>query len=701
MKQFFRSKITKRYLLITLLLTLCALSLLYLITTQVMNKSVSEEKNYRNELMAQTVGKKMNYIFSNIINELRVLSEYALRVQEGEVIDIEEAEKIISRNPLFLHSKLVDEHGDTLFAIPNVYISDSPKSVDIFDRLSWSKTYYISNLFSLENGKKVIAVSVPIIDEHGLFKGGIIAFINLDVLSQYLNQVKIGVDGVNALIDRDGNVISHSDSSFIGTNIATHQLGDYLYKNKSGIWEGDLFNKRMFFAYQPIQLGNFGIIVGEPIQQALASTKNVQELLLKGFLTVTLLTLIFTFYATSRFVEPITHLTKQAREYKDGFRQSFQIIKTGDELETLSITMDEMARELSKRQKKLINILESIPYAVITIDKEGNIVTFNKGAEQLTLFSRKEAIGKKIIDLPIKKSKDEFFVWQTVQLGKEFNEVESEIYDKQGQTHIINIYSSLFYDDKNQNMGTLLILRDVSEIKRIEAYLKQSERLASLGQLTAGIAHEIKNPLGIITAAAEAIELELQEENIEIDVLKDMTQDIIETAERMNLLLTDFLKMSKGESKDLKAKVNMLSLIQELLSLLRNKLDEHQITVQLNNTVNEVPFVGIEKKLNQVFLNIFLNSIQAMENGGVLTISVTERIRDWKIEIEDTGKGIPESEINWIFNPFYTTKKEGTGLGLAIAYEIITEHNGKIDAFSKVGDGTIISIYLPKEGGAI
>jgi len=662
-----------------------------------MDTSVRKEIDYRNQTMAKTIGKNTNYIFSNTINDLRLISEITFKKQEEEPIDLEEVEQIISRNPLILHSKIFDNDGNIIYNLPDVPVPDSEQITKIIERMSWSKTHYLSNIFTLENGRSVIAVSYPFFDKEENFKGGVIAFINLDVLSQYLNQVTIGERGVNALIDRDGVVISHTDTSYIGTNLMNHPIGDNLYKSKSGIWEGHLFKEDMLFAYDPIQLGDYGVMVGEPMEQALASTKDVQGLLLKGFLTVLFLTLIFTIFATSRIVKPITFLTKQTREYKEGTRSSFQQLNTGDELEDLSVIMDEMATQLSKKEKRLFNVLESIPYAVITTDKKGKIETFNKGAENLTLFQQNEVIGKRITDLPINKPQKEFLSWEMLQEGKKFNEIENDIFDKQGDKHVVRIYSALFYDEEQQNIGAIHILRDVSEVKKLEEYLKQSERLASLGQLTAGIAHEIKNPLSIIIAASDAIELELKEEKIDTQYIEEMINDIIETSDRMNHLLTDFLKMSKGTNEDNKSTVDLNSLINELLSLLGKKLDENQITVHLDYSEKRVDVLASENQLNQVFLNIILNSIQAMENGGVLTITIKESNSDWQIEIKDNGKGIQESDINWIFSPFYTTKKEGTGLGLSIAYEIITRHDGKIEAESSVDKGTTVSVSLPKQ----
>src|SRR5690606_13337144 len=134
---------------------------------------------------------------------------------------------------------------------------------------------------------------------------------------------------------------------------------------------------------------------------------------------------------------------------------------------------------------------------------------------KLTLFRREEVIGQSLFELPLKSNKEEFVSWKTLQEGRAFEEVESYIFDKDKRKHDVRIYSSLFRGDNDETIGAIVVMRDVGEIKQLERYLKQSERLASLGQLTAGISHEIKNPLSIIQAAVEAIQLELQQSRMD------------------------------------------------------------------------------------------------------------------------------------------------------------------------------------------
>ena len=691
-----KSKITKRYLIIRLLVTFFALFILFILTTYVMNSSFQEEIEYRNNLFTRTLSKRIDYIIKGMVSDMRVVSSYVLKeTEEEQRFYLKEMQKVVVNEPLYLFIQAFNKDGDFLIRVPEVNLSSQLKIEDIKNRLSWSKAYYISNLVTLPDGRKTIAIAYPALNEQGEYQGGVIAFVNLRILSSYLKELKIGEYGINALIDRNGLIIGHNDTALISSSLKEHTIGINLLKERNGIWEGEFFGKKMIVVYRPLPRDNFGLLVAEPKEQAMLPARNVTSLLLKGFIAVLLITLSLTAISISRLVKPILYLIQQVKEYKEDRRKNIEPVKTNNELEDLSLIMGQMAKELTDKEKRLFYILESIPYGVITTNKNGRITTFNKGAEELTLFKRKEVIDKYIFELPLKEDKENFFSWKIIKEGKEFDEVESYVYDRNKKKHDVKIYSSLFFEEDKKLVGSIFVIRDVSEVKKLEEYLMQSEKLSSLGQLTAGIAHEIKNPLSIIQAAAEAIQLEILESKSKNFYLQDLTEDILESSDRMNSLLTDFLKMSKDNEEDIKENVDITNLLDELVALLRKKLEDQDIIVYYEYEV-DTAFTRINKnKITQVFLNILLNSIQAMENGGKLFIRVKDNINNWKIEIEDTGKGIPANKIKRIFNPFFSTKREGTGLGLSIAHEIIIQHNGKIRARSEEGKGTTLSVEIP------
>ncbi|WP_209121889.1 PAS domain-containing sensor histidine kinase [Alkalihalobacillus sp. BA299] len=701
--EYTRPKLIKRYLLITLIVCISSLTTVYLITVKVLNSSVMEEVEYRNQLMAKMVAHQTNFYLEQMINDIRGVSSFVLEERNNKEVYLDEMKNLVIKNPLYFQIKAFNNKGENIVSVPEVNLPNPPEFEEVLERLKWSKTHYISNVITMENGQKNIVVAYPAINNLGEYEGGVIAFISLNTLSQYLSQIKIGEQGVNVLIDRAGTIVGHNNESFIGYNLKDHTLTKLLNKSRIGTWEGYLFNEMMLLAYRPTTLGGFGIVVGESKEQVMMPITKVQTILLKSFVVVLFLTILLTVIGVKRVINPINELIKQAKEYKERKRSEFQLIETEDELQELSFTMHEMAQELINKEKRMSNILEAIPYAVITTDATGNIVTFNKGAEDLILYERSEVKGKSILELHIRendnKKNSEFISWKTFNEGKEFEEIEGYILGKDGVRRDVRVYSAWFNYKENKNIGMILILRDVSELKKMEEQLKQSERLASLGQLTAGIAHEIKNPLSIIQAAAEAIQLEVVEETASHHLIHELSNDILETTDRLNKTLTEFLKMSKKEKCGKKEVVNLVSMINELLTLLRKRLEEQNVKVfpQFKGLCEfDVNVYANENQLIQVFLNIILNSLQAMENGGDLIIHINEDEYDWEVIIEDTGKGIPTAEIKWIFDPFFTTKNSGTGLGLSIAYENIIQNNGRIRAESKLDEGTSITINLPK-----
>ncbi|MGO4886592.1 ATP-binding protein [Anaerobacillus sp. MEB173] len=699
---FLQSKLVKKYVFISLIVSICSLIAIYVITFQVTNQSVQTEIEYRNELMAKTISKKTTFIVSNIINDMKIISnQYVHNVENEGQVDLSEAHEIVSRSALYSTIALFDHNGHIIKTTPETPLfAEGNPFTEMIERVSWSKTFYISPLHMIDGHRPVITVTYPALNKNNELVGGVISVINLHSMSRYLNQVKIGDGGMNVLIDRGGNIVAHNKEEYIGQKINSVELIENLRKSRFGIWEGRLFNHQMIFAYRPTEIGNFGLIVGEPVSQALHPATQVQTLLLKAFILIVVITVIITLITTSSVVKPIHRLIRQVQEYKDHQRESFEIMRTNDEIEDLVYTMDDMAKELKDNEKRLYHILQSIPYAVITMDQDGRIITYNRGAEELTLFTAEEVIGKQIIDIPLRASEAEFLSWKTLKEGKQFNEVETKIMNKNGEKHDVRLYSSLFYDEKNQNIGAILILRDVSDIKKLEDHVRQTERLASLGQLTAGIAHEIKNPLSIIQAAAEAIQLEVKDE-MEDEYIESLTEDILETTERLDILLTDFLKMAKDDRDFTLQPVDVVPVVEELISLLRKKFTEHDITVTKKFEGNRAIVQANENKLAQLFLNIMLNSVQAMEAGGDLTIQFVEKEDNWTILFTDSGIGIDEKKIKWIFNPFYTTKSEGTGLGLSIVHEIIQQLNGHIGVESELGKGTTMWVELPKRKGAL
>jgi len=238
-----------------------------------------------------------------------------------------------------------------------------------------------------------------------------------------------------------------------------------------------------------------------------------------------------------------------------------------------------------------------------------------------------------------------------------------------------------------------LLKKREQEQRLLEDQLNQAERLAVLGEMVAGVSHEIKNPLGIIRSTAEFLAEKPESDQIQ----KKLSNIIIDESGRLNDIVTDFLDFAKPQVPNLQD-CHLEEIIDRNLSFLRPELDKKGVSIN-NGSLNSKPFTirADPELLYRAFLNIFLNAIQSMKDGGNINIKIEEEKESYRVEIQDTGIGINEENLKKIFNPFFTTKEKGSGLGLAIVKKIIEGHEGDIWIESEEEAGTSVFVKLPRK----
>ncbi|HKI52372.1 MAG TPA: ATP-binding protein [Geothermobacteraceae bacterium] len=227
------------------------------------------------------------------------------------------------------------------------------------------------------------------------------------------------------------------------------------------------------------------------------------------------------------------------------------------------------------------------------------------------------------------------------------------------------------------------------QILEIEEQLRRADRLSALGELAAGMAHEVRNPLASIRGAAEI----LQDGVAAADPRHEFSRILIQETDRLNRVVQDFLSFASPAPED-RNRLNLNQLVEEVLKLVLFQSEKSGVSVNFTPGVTPV-VLGVGEKLKQAFLNLALNAVQAMPRGGMLEVS-TEKVQDQGlVRFRDTGCGIPEGELEQIFDPFFTTRRNGTGLGLAITWRIVRSHGGTIEVDSQVGGGSEFRVYLP------
>ncbi|MHB8482901.1 MAG: two-component system sensor histidine kinase NtrB [Nitrospiria bacterium] len=341
------------------------------------------------------------------------------------------------------------------------------------------------------------------------------------------------------------------------------------------------------------------------------------------------------------------------------------------------------------------NILESIPTGVITVDSRGRITSINPAAEKILLFGN-TVLGKQIRDILPESTDLGQLLDEAFSEGKSFRD-QTITYPKGNQTLVLWVTLS---DLKNEGKreGLVLLVKDISEINRLEQQVRRSEKLSAINTLSAAVAHEIRNPLSAMDLNLGLLEEEILSGHGAAASIQEYMNVLNIEIKRLTGILDSFARFSIPNQLVLE-KVKLEPVLQHLVTLIRVEAHEKGIDVETEISSSLPLILTDENQITQVFLNIMINALQAMTRGGKLSIQAEERTFNnerWvNVCFSDTGVGIDKVKINKIFEPFFSTRQGGTGLGLAIAHRIIEDHGGFIHVDSIEGSGTVFTVQLP------
>jgi two-component system NtrC family sensor kinase len=278
-----------------------------------------------------------------------------------------------------------------------------------------------------------------------------------------------------------------------------------------------------------------------------------------------------------------------------------------------------------------------------------------------------------------------------VRKGEVVPNVEVNRQTKDGREIITSMTISPLRDSEGRIIGASRICKDITHLKRAEERLTLAERLSSLGELTAGVAHELRNPLAGIKINTQIFSRKKDLPEMEKKLLKSTEEGI----EKIQKIVDDMLHFAKPKASHFEEE-EINEVVEKSLAILQTKLKKGNISFALERAQG-LPRVTIDiHQIQQVLINLMLNAMQAMERGGTLTVRTFSENEDGVgVEVKDTGTGIPRSHLKKIFDPFFTTKSEGTGLGLSITLKILEKHGATIDVISEEGKGSTFTIHFP------
>lgn len=408
------------------------------------------------------------------------------------------------------------------------------------------------------------------------------------------------------------------------------------------------------------------------------------------FIAIT--TLTFYFFSMRSVIDRIREDANKISEINE------DLLKTQNELKELNFGLekriDERSRLLLKSEEKFRRLFENSQDMIFFCEENKGITDINETGISL--------LGFKIKDNVIQRELSDFFAerinWhqfrQKLLLYGNVKDFEVNFVNSQGNRLSLVITANTIKDDDGKIIGFEGIAKDITRIKQVMSRLVQTEKMVSVGQLAAGVAHEINTPLGIILGYTQLLEDDFADNKEVSETLKTIEKQ----TKVCKRIVSDLLKFSRESAKKQNEDIDINRCLEDVLSIVEHTLNMDQIYVHRSFTPNLPNIYGSQEKLQQVFLNLITNAHHAIEKDGTIAISteVTQDKKNILIKVADSGPGIPQDIIKNIFDAFFTTKGvgKGTGLGLSLSVEIIKEHNGEIFAYSPPEDKNLLDIGM-------
>jgi PAS domain S-box-containing protein len=375
-------------------------------------------------------------------------------------------------------------------------------------------------------------------------------------------------------------------------------------------------------------------------------------------------------------------------------------LKTAEAVENVLLLMDDvtereqLGEEVRRAERHLAGVVECANDLVVSMDSQGRIMTWNRAAESTSGLKAEQVTGQPLLSLcPAEQQATMKAMLTGVVRGERVQSTEVNLLTACGQEMPIAWSCSPMQDDTGRLVGIVAVGRDLRERRLLEAQLLQSTKMASLGVMAGGIAHELRNPLGIISASAQL----MAEHPDDAQLRDESTQKIHAATQRASLIIENLLKFARPQPERMKA-IDLNGALEQTIALLAHQISLQKVKLKTDLQPDLCSIYGNPGLMQQVFTNLILNACNAMPEGGSLTIT-TRAMEAGQVDIRvsDTGHGVAPEHLNKVFDPFFTTMPvgKGTGLGLSICYSIIQQHQGTIEVESRVGHGTTFSIRLP------
>jgi PAS domain S-box-containing protein len=352
-------------------------------------------------------------------------------------------------------------------------------------------------------------------------------------------------------------------------------------------------------------------------------------------------------------------------------------------------SLERKVEEYERLKEFSENIVESINVGILAVGLDDRVESWNTEMERISGIVRDDAVGRTLSEL-LPASLVEHL--ERTRSEMRIHHLDKLTIDTRRGEATMNVAIAPLVSRGMQQIGRLVIFDDITDRAELERRLVQADKLSSIGLLAAGVAHEVNTPLAVISTYAQMLAKQVADDEQKSRMLEKIARQTFRASEIVNSLL-NFSRTSTGEQTE----IRLNRVIEETLSLLEHQLKKAGVQVVKDLDPLLEPVKGNAGKLQQVFLNLFINARDAMQPGGILTVTTRSHAGAVEVDVSDTGHGIAPEHLSRIYDPFFTTKgvKKGTGLGLSVTYGIVQEHGASIEAISRQGEGTRFHLEFP------
>lgn len=668
-----------------LILIVSSLITLNIFFQETLQMEMAEQFNKQQLLLANAEAANIQAYIHSLKDELLHVAYFMRRLDMRAKTDFAWIADEVFRNKgnIRTHISFLGKKGEILFSNNDADIEKSYAG----NLIEKAKGYCLDDAF-IEQDSQRINIAAPICRSNS-FEGAVLLSLSIqDVASEFLAPIKSGMRGYAWMMDGKGDLLYHpTQPGMVGKNLYKTDSSCFnchkSFEGEKKIIEGKSESYGIYvapsgedkvLAFSTASVGDsrWIVAVSAPYSEITMSIKRSMK-----FYSW----LIISIFITTSFASAMLIVFHRKRVKAE------ELAKHQKELEKHAERLErEVARrtdELSSEKEKLDTIVSAIGSGIVLIGNDGRIKWTNQ--------TMREMAGRDIVGIYC----EEICADCSIVGSYAVKEMQTEIlYNLFGiNDKYFQVTTAPVRGEDGEVHGHIRLVQDVTEMKKMEEQMMHSEKLASLGRLTAGIAHEIGNPLTSVFSFIQILK-EMEQDGFKKESLETIYFHINRIAEILKQL-SGFSKMPPVELK----RWNVNSLIESSLSLIQYDKRAKDITIvrDLSSDMPEITTDG--GQLAQVFVNIILNAVDAMPDGGTLTIASRVENSAIVIDFNDTGTGIPRENLSRIFDPFFTTKEKGTGLGLAVSYSIIRKLKGNITVESDPDRGTSFRITLPVNGG--